>query len=60
MIKWALYIRHLSSKAYDTIGESGFIALPSQRTVRDYTYFVSSSVDFSADVDTQLMEVAKI
>lgn len=32
MIKWALYIRHLSGKAYDTIRESGFIALPSQRT----------------------------
>ena len=51
MIKWALYVQHLSGKAYayDTIRESGFIALPSQRTLRDYTYFVSSSVGFSAD-----------
>lgn len=60
MIKWALYVWHLSGKAYDTIRESGFIALPSQRTLRDYTYFVSSSVGFSTDVDKQLMEAAKI
>ena len=60
MIKWALYVWHLSGKAYNTIRESGFIALPSQRTLRDYTYFVSSSVGFSANVDKQLMEAAKI
>ena len=56
MIKWVLYIRHFSGKAYDTMRESGFIALASQRTLLDYTYFVSSS-GFSADVDKQLMEV---
>ena len=60
MIKWAFYIRHLSGKAYDTIRESGFIAIPSQCTLRDYTYFISSSVGFSADVDKQLTEAAKI
>ena len=51
MIKWALYVRHLSGKAYDTIRESSLIAMPSQHTLRDYTYFVSSSVGFSTGVD---------
>ena len=60
MIKWALYVQHLSGKVYDTIRESGFIALPSQCTLRNYMYFVSSSVGFSVDVDKQLMEAAKI
>ena len=60
MIKWALYLRHLSNKAYDTIRESGVIALPSQRTLRDYTYFIQSTLGFSDDVDRQLMEAAKV
>ena len=43
MIKWALYLRHLSGKAYDTIRDSSCIALPSQRTLRDYTHFEQAS-----------------
>ena len=60
MIKWALYLRHLSSKAYETVRESGVIALPSQRTLRDYTHFVQSRLGFSEEVDRQLMEAAKV
>ena len=59
MIKWTLYLCHLSGKAYDTIRDTGCIALPSQRTLR-YTHFIKSSTGFSADVDKYLMEVAKI
>ena len=57
MIKWTLYLRHLSGKAYDTIRDTGCIALPSQHTLRDYTHFIESSTGFSADVDKYLMEV---
>ena len=60
MIKWALYLRHLSSKAYETVRKSGVIALPSQRTLRDYTHFVQSKLGFSDEVDDQLMEAAKV
>ena len=60
MIKWALYLRHLSSKAYETVRDSGVIALPSQRTLRDYTHFIQSSMGFSEEVDQQLMEAAKV
>ena len=51
-IKWCLYLK-LSSKAYETIRDSGCISLPSQRTLRDYTHFVKSTSGFSAEVDSQ-------
>ena len=58
MIRWCLYLRHLSGSAYETLRESGVIRLPSQRTLRDYTYYTTAFTGFSADVDKQLMEVA--
>lgn len=36
------------------------IALPSQRTLRDYTYFLESTIGFSSAVDQHLMGTAKI
>ncbi len=60
LIKWALYLRHQSSKAYEVLRESKCISLPSQRTLRDYTHFVKSTVGFSDDVDQRLFEVAKV
>ena len=40
--------------------ESGCIKLPSQRTLRDYTYYVRCATGFSADLDQQLKTAAKI
>ena len=40
--------------------QSGCIYLPSQRTLRDYTYFHSTTIGFSAQVDQQLLDVAKL
>ena len=42
MIRWCLYLRHQSNKAYDALRETG-IALPSQRTLRDYTHSCNGS-----------------
>lgn len=33
MIRWCLYLRHLSSSSYDMIHDAGVITLPSQRTL---------------------------
>ena len=55
MIKWCLYLRHQSSKAYETLREPGCIHLPSQRTLHDYTHCVQSGAEFSAGVDRQLL-----
>ena len=58
IIKWCLYLRHVSGRAYETIRSSGCVRLPSQRTLRDYTHFVKAATGFSEEVDKQLAMVA--
>ena len=60
MIKWCLYLRHVSSRGYEVLRNSGVISLPSQRTLRDYTHFVESAPGFSANVDEMLVEVSEV
>lgn len=50
----------MSGRAYEMLRESGVVKLPSQRTMRDYTYHTQATVGFSDEVDRQLMEAAKI
>ncbi len=59
MIRWCIYLRHKSSGAYELLRESGCLKLPSQRTLRDYTYYVKAKVGFSGDVDQMLNQAAK-
>ena len=40
--------------------DSGCIQLPTQRTLRDYTYHIKASVCFSSDVDDMLKDVAEV
>lgn len=40
--------------------ETGTITLPSQRTLRDYTYHTNATVGFSHEVDQQLKIAAKL
>ena len=61
IIRWCLYLRHLAgSGAYEMLRESGAIKLPSQRKLRDYTYYTKTKSGFGDDVDQQLMEAAQI
>ena len=60
VVKWCLYLRHQSSKSYETLRKSGIIKLPSQRTLRDYTHYVETKIGFSAEVDQHLVEVADL
>ena len=60
VLKWCLYLRHLSGKAYETLRQTGCVYLPSQRTLRDYMYFNSTTIGFSIQVDQQLLDVAKL
>ena len=49
-----------SGAAYEALRESGAIKLPSQRTLRDYTHYVKTSVGFSYDVDQMLRNAANV
>lgn len=60
MIKWCLYLRHLSGKAYETLRQSGVLKLPSQRTLRDYTHYIPTSIGYSAKLDQMLMDTMKV
>ena len=57
-IKWCLYLRHLSGKSYEMLRNSGCIKLPSQRTLRDYTHYITTTIGFSTEVDKNLLDVA--
>ena len=57
IIKWCLYLHHVSSKAYETIRNSGIITLPSSRTLRDYKHLSSTKVGFSIEADRQLVDI---
>ena len=59
MIRWCLYLRHLSGKAYETLRNTGVLQLPSQRTLRDYTHYVPATIGFSHQVDKMLMDTLK-
>lgn len=59
MVRWCLYLRHQSSKAYELLRETG-IALPSQRTLRDYTHCFKAGTGFSNNVDGQLVLASKV
>ena len=59
-IKWCLYLRHLSGGAYDFLRESGCVKLPSNKTLRDYTYYVSATIGFADEVDEQLMSLVDL
>ena len=43
MVKWYLYLRHKSSKAYEILRDSGCVSLPSQHTLHDYTDYVNAT-----------------
>ena len=60
VIKWCLYLRHLFSKGYETLQQSGCIKLPSQSTLRDYTHYTEATVGFSGEVDQHLVDVADL
>lgn len=57
IIRWALYLHHRSSGAYETLRDSGIITLPSSRTLCDYRHFSSAQPGFSATADSQLLEI---
>lgn len=60
MIKWCLNLKLLSTSAYHSLRTAGFIKLPSERTLRDYTNYFKSKTGFQAEVDQMLIEEASL
>ena len=58
MIRWCIYLSHKSSGAYNLLRRSGIVSLPSTRTLRNYTHYISPQAGFSKEVDKQLLEVS--
>ena len=56
MIKWCLNLKLLSSVAYHSLHSYGFVKLPSERTLRDYTHFFKSKPGFQVEVEQILMK----
>ena len=57
IIRWCLYIKSKSRKAYDGIKQC--LALPSQRTLYDYTHYTETGTGFHPRVLEQLIMEAK-
>ena len=54
--RWCLNLKLLSSSAYHCLSTSGFVKLPSERTLRDYTHVFKSTTGFQTEVDNMLRE----
>ena len=60
IIRWALYLHHRSSGAYETLRKSGVLLLPSSRTLRDYRHLSrTSSPGFDTTADKQLLDLLR-
>lgn len=59
MIKWCIYLKSKSSSTYDALKNSGFINLPSERLLYDYSHFIKAGVDFSPDLVEALRNEVK-
>lgn len=59
IIRWCLYIRHKSAAAYDALRESGFVNLPSNRTLFDYSHYLKTNLGFQPDVLKMLKSEAE-
>ena len=60
MIRWCLNLKLLSTAAYHSLRTSGFIKLPSERTLRDYTNYFKSKPGFQPEVDHILVDEASL
>ena len=56
LIKWCLNLKLLSSSAYHALRTSGFLKLPSERTLQDYVHYFSNKPAFQNKVHQQLLD----
>ena len=60
MVKWCLHLKMISSAAYHAMRSSGFIKLPSERTLRDYTHLFKAATGIQPEVSAHIIKEAKV
>ena len=60
IVRWCLSLKLKSPAAYRTLTESGFLVLPSERTLRDYTNYFKVRPGYQDEVDTELIRAASL
>ena len=50
ILRWCIYLKGKSSSTYDSLRNSGFINLPNERTLFDYTNTTTKGIGFQEDV----------
>ena len=60
IIKWCLHLKMISSAGYHAMQSCGFIKLPSERTLRDYTHLIKFATGIQPEVSAQLRKEAKM
>ena len=56
LIKWCIYLKSKSTSTYDSLRHSGFIKLPSERLLYDYTHVIKQGVGFKPELVDMLAE----
>ena len=59
IVRWCLNLKLLSTSAYQSMRSAGFINLPSERTLRDYSHYIESAERFQNEVEDQLRKETK-
>ena len=60
IIKWCLNMRLMSGASYHAMRTGGFITLPSERTLRDYSNYIKTIPGIQYEVLKQLKEHSKV
>ena len=59
VIRFALSLEYASSAAFQQVKKLGFLALPSEKTLRDYTHWCSIKTDMQTPFINQLKHAIK-
>ncbi len=60
IIRWCINMKLLSSAGYHATRTAGFIKLPSERTLHDYTHYFKLTAGYQKEVLKQLQEESQV
>ena len=60
IIRWCLNLKLMSSSSYHGMRTAGFIKLPSERTLRDYSNYFKSKTGYQVEVIRELQQELKV